>query len=661
MKILFRYFDGYRRQLILGPVFKLTEAILELFVPLLMADIIDVGVKSGDAGYVVRRGLFMLGLGAVGLACALICQYFAAVCAQGFGRSLRRDLFRRVFGLSQAQFGAQGADSLITRLTSDVNQVQTGVNMFIRLAIRAPFLTVGSVVMAFTINPQIALIFLAATPLIVLVLYLVMSRSLPFYTGIQRGQDTVARLAGENLEGARVIRAFSRQNDEIAQFQKTGDDLSDLTIRVGRLSALLNPITSVIANLAIVGIVWWGANIAQAGGIAQGQVIAMVNYMTQTLLALIVLANLIVTFTKAIASAKRVSEVLAIESTMPQPEASAPAKPGAPRIAFDNVSFAYPDAGENAVEGISFALRPGQTLGIIGGTGCGKSTLVRLLTREYDVTGGAVRVDGVDVRDYTARDLRAKFGVVPQTARLFSGTVRSNLTLGAPDATDKTLWQALETAQGAEFVRGKPGGLDTPIEEGGKNLSGGQKQRLTIARALAKQPEILVLDDSASALDYATDAALRRALRERTAEMTVVMISQRASTIKNAGRILVLDDGRMCGYDTHEALLENCAVYREICRSQGIGQSAGQGTDEGMDQSTDRGIDEGIDSGVGQEIDRGICQGIDSDVGQETGRGIDKRIDQKIDQGVDRGGDREIGQGTDQELERGTAKGEVDA
>ncbi len=570
MKALFRYFDGYRRQLVLGPVFKLTEAVLELFVPLLMADIIDVGVKNGDAGYVVRHGLFMLGLGAVGLACALTCQYFAAVCAQGFGRSLRRDLFRRVFGLSQAQFGAAGADSLITRLTSDANQVQTGVNMFIRLAIRAPFLTIGSVVMAFTINAKIALIFLASTPLIVLVLYLVMSRSLPYYTDIQRGQDAIARLAGENLEGARVIRAFSRQDAEISQFGETGDALSELTIRVGRLSALLNPITSVIANLAIVGIVWWGAHIAQAGGIAQGQVIAMVNYMTQTLLALIVLANLIVTFTKAIASAKRVSEILALENAMPEPERSAPAQENAPRIAFDGVRFVYPDAGDAAVEDITFSLEPGQTLGVIGGTGCGKSTLVRLLTREYDVTGGAVRVDGVDVRAYTAHDLRAKFGVVPQAARLFSGTVRSNLTLGAPDASDETLWDALETAQGADFVRSKPGGLDMPVEEGGKNLSGGQKQRLTIARALAKRPEILVLDDSASALDYATDAALRRALRARTARMAVVMISQRASTIKNADRILVLDDGRQCGFGTHDELLQSCGVYREICRSQGL-------------------------------------------------------------------------------------------
>ncbi len=570
VKKLLRYFDGYKKQLILGPVFKLLEAILELQIPLIMADIIDVSVKNGDVAGIFRRGGRMLLLGVIGLASALICQYFAAVCAQGFGRSLRRDLFRHVFSLSQEQYGSIGADSLITRLVSDANQVQTGVNMFIRLAVRAPFIIIGSIVMAFTIHWRVALVFLVSTPLITLVLYVVMHHSLPYYTRIQKEQDAVARLASENLEGARVIRAFSRQDDEIAQFQRTGDNLAALNIRVGRLSAALNPITSVIVNLAIVAIVWFGGRFADTGGMEQGEVIAMVNYMTQTLLTLIVLANLIVTFTKAIASAKRVSEVLALETAMTAPEVSAKAKPGAPRIEFDNVRFGYPDAGEDAVEGICFAVAPGGTLGVIGGTGCGKSTLVRLLSREYDVSGGAVRVDGVDVREYSFSDLHGRIGLVPQAARLFSGTVRSNLKLGAPDADDESLWRALETAQGAEFVKAKPDGLDTQIEEGGKNLSGGQKQRLTIARALAKRPEILILDDSASALDYATDAALRRALKKDTSDMTVVMISQRASTIKNADHILVLDDGRQSGFGTHEELLKTCEVYREICRSQGL-------------------------------------------------------------------------------------------
>lgn len=572
MKALLSNFKGYYKQLILGPFFKLLEAILELMVPLLMADIIDVGIAGGDGRYVITHGLMMLGLGAVGLGCALICQYYAAVCAQGFGRSLRKQLFRRVFSLSRAEYGTVGADTLITRLTSDVNQVQTGVNMSIRLAVRAPFLTVGSIVMALSINWRIGLIFLLSTPLIVAVLYVIMNRTVPLYGGIQKGQDRISRLAGENLEGVRVIRAFSKQQAEVDTFGAAGDELAALTVRVGKISAALNPITMVIVNLAIVAIVWCGAQFADVGFIAQGEIIALVNYMNQTLLALIVLANIIVIITRAIASAKRVAEVLDLEPSMSAPAGSKPAVAGAARLACEQASFCYPGGGDAALEEISFSLRPGETLGVIGGTGCGKTTLVRLLTREYDVTGGRVLVDGVDVKDYTLRGLAAKFGVVPQTARLFGGTIRSNLKLGCEHASDEALWRALETAQGAQFVREKPAGLDTVVEEGGKNFSGGQKQRLTIARALAKEPEILILDDSASALDYATDAALRKALKTDTAEMTVVMISQRASTIKNADQILVLDDGRQCGLGTHAELLQNCEVYREICRSQGIGE-----------------------------------------------------------------------------------------
>lgn len=568
MKELYACFDGYRKQLVLGPVFKLTEAILELMIPLLMADIIDVGIRNGDRAYVVTHGLFMLLLGAIGLGCALICQYFAAVCAQGFGRSLRKKLFRHVFSLSQREYGAIGTDSLITRLTSDVNQVQTGVNMFIRLAVRAPFLTVGSIVMALVIDWKIGLIFLISTPLIVVVLYVIMNRSVPYYTQIQKGQDRISRLAGENLEGVRVIRAFSRQKSEVETFDAAGDELARITVYVGKISAALNPITSVIVNLAIVFIVWFGARFTDQGLLEQGQIIALVNYMTQTLLALIVLANIIVILTRALASARRVEQILEQKTSMEDVPQSALPVEGAPTIAFENVSFRYHSGGDAALEEITFSLAKGETLGIIGGTGCGKTTLARLLAREYDVTGGSVKVDGVDVRDYTLSDLHQKVGLVPQTARLFSGTVRSNLKLGNETADDAALWKALETAQGAEFVRSKPDGLDTVIEEGGKNLSGGQKQRLTIARALAKQPQILILDDSASALDYATDAALRKALHHDTRGMTVVMISQRASTIKNADRILVLDDGRMCGFGTHEQLLDSCEVYREICRSQ---------------------------------------------------------------------------------------------
>ncbi len=570
LKTLVPYFRGYYRQLVLGPVFKLSEAILELLVPLIMADIIDVGIARGDVGYIVRHGLLMLALGAVGFGCALTCQYFAAVCGQGFGRALRKGVFTRVMGLSRAQYGAVGTDSLITRITSDVNQVQTGVNMFIRLAVRAPFLAVGSIVMAFVINWRIALVFLLSTPLIVLVLYVIMHRSLPFYTRIQNGQDTIARLAGENLEGVRVIRAFSRQDSEVSAFSRAGDDLAALNVRVGKISAALSPITTVIVNFAIVVIVWMGANYADAGIVAQGDIIALVNYMTQTLLALIVLANLIVIFTRAIASAKRVGEVLSLQDNMPQPAHSAAKTPGAPRISFERVTFTYPGGGDPALEELSFSLAAGETLGVIGGTGCGKTTLVRLLCREYDATCGAVKVDGVDVRDYTLADLHREIGIVPQAARLFTGTVRSNLRLGDENASDEQLWHALRIAQGEAFVREKPQGLDTPVEEGGKNLSGGQKQRLTIARAVVTDPAILILDDAASALDYATDAALRRSLREEAAGRTVVMVSQRAASIRHADKILVLDDGRAVGLGTHEALLETCEVYREICRSQGV-------------------------------------------------------------------------------------------
>lgn len=575
MKRLLQNLKGYYKQLILGPTFKLTEAILELFIPLLMADIIDTGIRTGNVRYIVTRGLFMLGLGAIGLVCAMICQYYAAVCAQGFGRSLRGQLFRHVYALSPTQCGEMGASSLITRVVSDVNQVQTGVNMFIRLAVRAPFLAVGSVVMALIIDWKIGLIFLVSTPLIVLVLYIIMRRSVPYYTNIQARQDGLARLAGENLAGARVIRAFARRDSEIRQFGAASDAMADATIHVGKISAALNPLTSVIVNLAIVAIVWMGGMFADTGRLEQGQIIALVNYMTQTLLALIVLANLIVIFTRAVASAGRVAEVLNMEPDMTAPATSPAAVQGAPRIAFDALTFAYHVPGAPAVEDISFAVQKGETLGVIGGTGCGKSTLMQLLLRFYDPQKGSVSVDGVDVRAYASGDLRAKIGYVQQTAQLFSGTVRSNLQLGAPQADDAALWRALEIAQGKQFVQEKQDGLDALVEEGGKNLSGGQKQRLTIARALAAQPDILILDDSTSALDYATDAALRAALQRETGDMTVVLISQRAVTLKHADKILVLDDGRAVGLGTHEALLENCPVYSEICASQGVSKEVG--------------------------------------------------------------------------------------
>ena len=572
MKQLTRYFKGFYKELVLGPIFKLAEAILELFIPLLMANIIDIGIKNSDKMYIITHGFWMLLLGAIGLCFALICQYFAAVCAQGFGASLRKELFRHVFSLSQAETGVIGTNSLITRLTNDVNQVQTGVNMFIRLAVRAPFLAIGSIVMAIGINPKIGIIFLVSTPLIVAVLYVIMRCSVPFYAEIQAKQDGIAQLAGENLTGTRVIRAFSKQKSEIAQFDAAGDALAIATIRVGKISMALNPITSVIVNVAMIAIIWFGGGMVNVGTLAQGQLLALVSYMTQTLLALIVLANLIVVFTKAIASAQRVCAIFDTQNSMRTPEKSAKTHEYAPAIAFENVSFAYPHSGESAVEEIDFTLPKGKTLGIIGGTGCGKSTLVKLLSREYDVTKGRVLLEGVDVKKLSATDLHAKIGIVPQTAVLFSGTVRDNLSLGTQQASDATLWQALAVAQGKDFEKKMPNGLDTMLFEGGKNLSGGQKQRLTIARALVHAPQILVLDDAASALDYATDAALRKALQTMPQRLTTILISQRAASLKNAYRILVLEDGKMVGFDTHAALLQTCCIYREICKSQGIVQ-----------------------------------------------------------------------------------------
>ena len=556
--------------MIFAPVFKLAEAVLELLIPLVMAGIIDQGIAKGNVHYIVTHGALMIALGAIGLACGLICQYFSAVCAQGFGRSLRRSLFRHVLRLSEAEAGTLGADALITRLTNDVNQVQTGLNMFLRLAVRAPFLAIGSIVMAFVISPRIGLVFLASTPLIILVLAVIMRRTVPLYGHMQTQQDSIARLAGENLAGARVIRAFSRQKTEIADFNAAGNALAAATVQAGKISALLNPITTVIVNLAIVAIVWVGGKFAQQGILAQGQIIALVNYMTQTLLALIVLANLIVIFTKAIASAKRVTALFDVTSSLSETQKSAQPQPNAPRIAFENVSFTYPGGAEPALENLSFTLQKGQTMGIIGGTGCGKTTLIQLLQRTYDATQGHVRIDGVDVRDFTFSALHEKISIVPQTAMLFSGTVRSNLQMGSPDATDEDLWRALAAAQADEMVRGKEGGLDAAIEEGGKNFSGGQKQRLTIARALVRKPQILILDDASSALDYATDAALRKTLRAEFSGATVLLISQRAAALKDADVIAVMDDGKIVGFAPHETLLQTSAVYREICITQGL-------------------------------------------------------------------------------------------
>lgn len=574
-----KYLKQFKFQVLVGPVFKLTEAIFELIVPLVMAQIIDVGIANGDRGYVIRMGGVMVLLGLVGLCCALICQYCAAKASQGFGTVLRSEMFRHINSLSHGEIDQIGTPSLITRITNDVNQLQLAVAMLIRLVVRAPFLVIGSTVMALMIDWKLACVFFVAAPLMALVLYLVMSRSVPFYRIIQKKLDHISLITRENLSGVRVIRAFSRQEKEKERFAQASEDQMSTSIAVGRISALLNPLTSAIINLAIAAVIWFGGFRVDAGGMTQGEVIAFVNYLNQILLAMIVVANLVVIFTKAAASATRVDEVLELHPSIVN-RVSRPAQEveGSPEIAFDAVSFAYPDAGAYSLSDISFTVARGQTLGIIGGTGCGKSTLVNLIPRFYEVSQGSIKVNGVDVRDYPMEQLRGKVGLVPQRAVLFSGTLRQNMQWRKQDATDEEIWQALETAQAASFVRKMPDGLDSVILQGGKNLSGGQKQRLTIARALVGEPEILILDDSASALDFATDAALRRAIAKFSAErgnrMTTIIVSQRANTVRYADQIVVLDDGKAAGIGTHEQLLESCQTYREIYWSQNERQEA---------------------------------------------------------------------------------------
>lgn len=574
-----RFLKQFKREVLIGPVFKLTEAVFELIVPLVMAQIIDVGIANGDRGYVLRMGGVMVLLGLVGLGCALICQYCAARASQGFGTVLRSEMFRHINTLSHGEIDQIGTPSLITRITNDVNQLQLAVAMLIRLVVRAPFLVIGATVMALLLDWKLACIFFVAAPLMALVLYLVMSRSIPFYRIIQKKLDRISLITRENLSGVRVIRAFSRQEKEKERFAQASEDQMTTSITVGRISALLNPLTSAIINLAIAAVIWFGGFRVDAGGMTQGEVIAFVNYLNQILLAMIVVANLVVIFTKAAASATRVDEVLQLHPSIVD-RVSRPAQEveGSPEIAFDAVSFAYPDAGAYSLSDISFTVARGQTLGIIGGTGCGKSTLVNLIPRFYEVSEGSIKVDGVDVRDYPMEQLRGKVGIVPQRAVLFSGTLRQNMQWRKQDATDEEIWQALETAQAASFVRKMPDGLDSVILQGGKNLSGGQKQRLTIARALVGEPEILILDDSASALDFATDAALRRAIAKFSAErgnrMTTIIVSQRANTVRYADQIVVLDDGKAAGIGTHEQLLESCQTYREIYWSQNERQEA---------------------------------------------------------------------------------------
>ena len=567
------FLKPYRVYCILGPAAKLAEAVLELYLPLLMAKVIDDGIAKGDTGYILKMGGVMLGIVTVGLLCALVCQYVASVTSQGFGTGLRHAVFRRITSLSHAELDAFGTPSLINRVTSDVNQLQYAVAMLIRLVIRAPFLCVGGIVMAMTIDLRLSLVIIVAIPLFVLIITLVMRKTVPLYRTVQGRLDKLTRVLRENLSGVRVIRAFARTDKEQKRFGGATEEHTAASIRVGKLAALLNPGTQLIMNLAILAIVWFGGLRVEAGGMTTGEIIAFINYVNQILLALIVVANLVITFTKAYASAGRVLEVLETDSSIAGAAVPPAEDAAAPAVEFDHVSFSYDD-GEDELSDVSFAIPRGATVGVIGGTGSGKTTVMSLIARFYDVRVGAVRVGGADVRDYPLDVLRNKIGMVPQKAELFTGTVAENIRWGRPDADDKAVRRAVAIAQAAEFIERLPQGYDSPVERGGANFSGGQKQRLTIARAMVREPEILILDDASSALDYATDAALRRAVRQASRAMTVFTVSQRVSAVKQADLILVMDDGRLAGAGTHEELLASCEVYQEICRSQERGEEA---------------------------------------------------------------------------------------
>ncbi len=568
MKRVLIYLKNYKKQLILGPFFKLLEAIFELIVPVVMAKIIDNGIGNNDTGYILKMGGVMVILGICGLLFALVCQYFASQCAYGFGTDLRKSLYEHINTLSYSSIDKLGTSTLINRITNDTNSVQTGVNMFIRLAFRAPFLVAGAIVASMLIDLKLSIAFLIITPIISFIIYAVMSRTIPLYKKTQQKLDKTATLTRENLEGTRVIRAFSHQEDEIKNFNEACNDLSDNAILAGKISSVLNPVTFMVMNLGIVAIIYFGGIRVDGGSITQGELTAFINYMTQILLALVVLANLIVTFTKAIASANRIKDIFECKNEIISGNLDSVDKNAENSIEFENVSFRYNGAGDNSLENITFKIRKGGMLGIIGGTGSGKSTLSALIPRFYDADSGNIKIFGRDIKQYNTDFLRKIVGNVPQKAVLFTGTVRENMQLADENATDEEIIKALKIAQAWEFVEKLPRKLDTIISQGGKNLSGGQKQRISIARAFIGNPEIVILDDSTSALDYATDLAFRKAIKENLRDTTVIMISQRATSLKDADNIIVIDDGKAVGTGTHENLLENCEVYKEIYSSQ---------------------------------------------------------------------------------------------
>ena len=568
MKKLFVYFKGYGRECVLGPLFKLLEASFELIIPLIVASIIDRGIASGDGGHVARMVLCMAALGLVGLLAAVTAQYFAAKAAIGFSTRLRHALMAHIQTLSYTELDTLGTSTLITRMTSDVNQVQSGVNMCLRLLLRSPFVVFGAMVMAFTIDVRCALIFAAAIAVLCAIVFSIMLVTIPKYRAVQGQLDSVTAATRENLNGVRVLRAFCKEDAETEKFARRNQLLTRMQLAVGRISASMNPLTYVVINAAVIALIHSGAVRVQLGSLTQGEVIALYNYMSQILVELVKMANLIILLTKAWACGDRISAVLDVQPSQTDGVAAfvAPGERGS--VVFEDVSLRYKGAGADALEHVSFSARPGETIGVIGGTGSGKSTLVSLIPRFYDATGGRVRVGGVDVRELKKDVLRDAVAVVPQKAVLFKGTIRSNLLWGNENATEQELLDALSTAQALDVVEAKPGRLDEPVEQGGRNFSGGQRQRLTIARALVKKPDILILDDSASALDYATDASLRRAIRQMENRPTTFIVSQRASSVRFADQIIVLDDGCVVGIGTHDALLASCPVYQEIYASQ---------------------------------------------------------------------------------------------
>lgn len=564
------YLKDYKKESIIAPLFKMLEASFELLVPLVMAAIVETGIKNHDNGYILKMGGVLVLLAIVGLACSITAQYFAAKAAVGVGKNVRKDLFEHINRLSYAELDKAGTSTLITRMTNDINQMQSGVNMFLRLFLRSPFIVFGAMIMAFVVDVKAALVFVVAIPALSVVVFGIMLYSIPLYQKVQKALDRVLMTTRENLAGARVIRAFNHQENEKKEYKEQSEALYQIQNFVGKISAIMNPVTYVIVNLAIIAIIWVSGKQVNTGRLEQGEVIALVNYMSQILVELVKLANLIILLTKAMACSKRVGEVFAMEPSVTEPmtQSLENTQNAENKVEFRDVSFAYGDAKEPALSHISFSAKQGETIGIIGGTGCGKTTLVNLIPRFYDATDGKILVDGVDVKDYKFLTLREQIGVVPQKAVLFDGTIADNLRWRKKDATIEEMERAIAIAQAKDVIESKKNGFDEWILQGGKNLSGGQRQRLTIARALVGNPQILILDDSASALDFATDANLRKAIKEETKGMTVFIVSQRASTIKQADQILVLDDGEMVGLGTHDELMETCEIYQEIVHSQ---------------------------------------------------------------------------------------------